>query len=160
MKTNTETEQKEQQIEQETKSFYSGLLPYGSRDIYTAVEFAIDAGLSGDELAELVNDFSTDTETKLGDVDVCYVVYDHVLQMARNTISRVIGYDFCNDFHGDTEIYTYGNCMCTQYDFSESAKNELVKKITGATEDQKDELREDIFVTCFLKELDIDVLKV
>ena len=50
--------------------------------------------------------------------------------------------------------------MCTQYDFTEEAKDELIEKLKEADEDQKDEMRADNLTMAFLKEMDIDVLKV
>lgn len=154
----TEAEDKKLHIiEYETQSFYSSIAPFGSADIRTAIEFFIDVGLNGDDLAEQVNEFSDNTETKLSDIDVCYVAYDYVLQMARNKISKVIDYDFCNDLKNGTEFYTYGNYMCTSYDYSSGAIQEMTDKIEQSTEEQKEELKEDVFVIAFLKNVDIDI---
>jgi len=52
--------------------------------------------------------------------------------MARNHIEEVAGYDFLNDFSGSgTEIYTYGNYMCSSYDYSSEAILELKDKIAN-----------------------------
>ena len=35
-------------------------------------------------------------------------ILDHILQIARNKIEEITGYDFLNDYSGSgTEIYTY-----------------------------------------------------
>lgn len=151
-----EIDEKPNRIEYETQSFYTSIAPFGSADIRTAIEFFIDVGLSGEDLAEEVDEFSDNTDTKLSDIDVCYVAYDYVLQLARNKIDMVIGYDFCNDLKHGTEFYTYGNYMCTSYDYSDEAVKELTDKIKESTEEQKEELKEDIFVIAFLKNVDID----
>lgn len=93
---------------------------------------------------------------KITDVDICYIAYDHVLQMARNKISEVLDYDFMNDGPG---IDTCGNYCCTSYDYTEEAINELREKLKEATEEQKEELKENKFVMQFFREIDIDVLE-
>ncbi len=50
--------------------------------------------------------------------------------MARNNIEEITNYDFINDYSGSSsEIYTYGNFMCSQYDWSEDALDELRIKV-------------------------------
>jgi hypothetical protein len=152
-----EQERQERIVERETADFYAAVLPYGSADVRAAVRFFVDARLGGDALADAVTEFVDGTDSKLADVDVCYIAYDHVLQMARNKISEVLNYDFCNDGPG---IDVYGNYMCTQYDYSEEAKDELIEKLKEADEEQKEEMRDDNMVIAFLREMDIDILKV
>ena len=152
-----EQERQERIVERETADFYAAVLPYGSADVRAAVGFFVDAGLDGDALADAVTEFCDDCDAKIADVDVCYIAWDHVLQMARNKIHEVLNYDICNDGPG---IDTYGNYMCTQYGFIEKAKDELIEKLKEADEYQKDEMRADNLTMAFLKEMDIDVLKV
>jgi len=158
MKSYDDEKEQDRIAELETQSFYRRLMPYGSADVRAAIDFFIDAGLDGDDLADQVNEFSEDTGTKIAEVDICYVAYDHILQMARNKISEVLGYDFQNDLETGTEFYTYGNFMCTTYDYSEEARKDLTERLEAATDEQKDELRDDKFVVCFLRRVDIDAL--
>lgn len=125
-------------------------------DVRVAIEFFLDVGLTGYDLAEQVNEFCDDVGEKITDVDICYIAYDYVLQMARNKISKVLDYDFTNDGPG---IDTYGNYCCTSYDYIEEAINELREELEEATEEQKEELKEDKFVMQFLREIAIDVLE-
>ena len=90
-------------------------------------------------------------------MDPVYCVLDHILQMARNEIDDVLGYDFQNDFRGDTEFHTYGNFMCSSYDYSEAAKNDLNERLDAATSEQLRQLRDNIFVAYFLEQVEIDI---
>ncbi len=90
-------------------------------------------------------------------MDPVYCVLDHILQMARNEIDDVLGYDFQNDFRGDTEFYTYGNFMCSSYDWSEAAKDELTEKLDEASSEQLRQLRDNSFVAYFLEQVEIDI---
>src|SRR5271157_1912212 len=150
-------EEKMQERVIEYEKFYESqsILPYGLSDIRAAIEFFIDAGLTGEDLAEQVIEFCDDTETKLADVDVCGIAYDYVLQMARNKIDKIIGYDLCNDFRGDTGIYVAANYCCTSYDYSDAAIKDLTKKLSKATNEQKDKLRDDRLVMFFLGQINI-----
>ena len=157
-KKETEEEKQNRIIEQETRDFFAHLLPYGSLNVRAAIEFCLEAGLSGDDLGDIVTDFCEGTDTKLSDADVVYLVKDHVLQMARNAIHKIAGYDFCNDYRGDgQEIYTYANYLDSQYDYSEEAKGELSAKLHARSDGQKEVLKEDKMVVCFLNEIGITV---
>ncbi len=151
-------EQLERRIDNEISQFHQSITDFGSGDIASAVEKGDEIGLSGSEVADLAREFSDDTETKLEDVDPVATVYEHELQMARNKIDSVIGYDFLNDFEGSgTEIYTAGNFLATSFDYSTEAHDDLEKRVKGATPEQKKELLDDIFVKVFLEDVDIDI---
>ena len=57
------------------------------------------------------------------DIDCVYVVFDSLLQEARNDIEQLTGKDILNDTNEQIEIYA--NYMCTSLDYSEAAKAEL-----------------------------------
>ena len=92
-----------------------------------------DVGLNVDELFLIINDNKEYWGlADYTDIDPVYSVLDHILQMARNHIEEVTGYDFMNDFSGtETEIYTYGNYMCSSYDYSIEAVSELKEKVAN-----------------------------
>ena len=91
-------------------------------------------------------------------MDPVYCVLDHILQMARNELDDVLGYDFQNDYRGGgTEIYTYGNFMCSSFDRSEGARGELQEKLDSATEEQRRALSDNRFVTYFLNQADLEL---
>ncbi len=74
--------------------------------------------------------------------------------MARNYIDEVTGYDFLNDFSGSgSEIYTFGNYLCSSYDWSDEAREELKPKVIPF---QK-ELMKNKWCRYFLSELEIGV---
>jgi len=92
-------------------------------------------------------------------VDPVYCMLEHILQMAKNKIEEVTGYDFQCDFHGDTEFYTYGNFMFSDYDYSAAAKDDLIDKLDNASSDQLRQLRENRFVCVFLDHVEIKMIK-
>ena len=143
----------------ETNQFYQSLTDWGSMDVETALEKAQEVGINGSELADLVRELLSDTGIELSKIDVCYVIYDHILQQARNKIDEVLNFDICNDMKGETQFYTYGNAMCTSFDYSSEAQEQLQEKIKNATREQKDELLEDVFVKVFLNDVDVKIPK-
>lgn len=84
-------------------------------------------------------------------MDPVYSVMEHILQMARSHIEGITGYDFLNDFSGSTEIYTYGNYMCSSYDYSDEAIGELRDKVFSHLE----ALNQNKWCRYFLGELEI-----
>lgn len=151
-------ELQDKKINGEIDRFNSSITDFGSGDIASAVEKGDEIGLSGNEVADLAREFADDTETDLQNVDPVATVYEHELQMARNKISEVLGYDFLNDFEGSgTEIYTAGNFLATTFDYSQDAHDDLEKKIKGATPEQRKQLLDDLITKVFLEDVDIDL---
>lgn len=148
-----------EKVERESGRFLEGLTDYGSSDIATAVETFLKVGLNGSELADQIREFSEDTGSPLDKIDICYVACDYILQMARNKISEVIDFDIVNDIKGGTEFYTSGNYMCTSFDYSSEAKEQLIEKLKESTQDQLEELKEDVFVMYLLESTEIDMPK-
>jgi len=64
-----------------------------------------------------VEEFIQDTGVKFTEIDICGLAYEYVLQEARQEIGDKTEIDICNE----TEIYTYFNFMCSQYDRTEEA---------------------------------------
>ncbi len=90
-------------------------------------------------------------------MDPVYCVLDHILQMARNEIDEVLGYDFINDLTCGLEFNTHGNFMCSSYDFSDEAKGELTQRLDEASSEQLRQLRDNSFVAYFLEQVEIDI---
>jgi hypothetical protein len=106
----------------------SSFNPFGYLDIKAAVNAAINAGKGTDFVYECVEEFSDNCGVKIEDCDPVYCVMDAVLQEARNEISDLTDFDFCNDCTNG-EIYTAGNFMCTSYDYRQEAKDELINAL-------------------------------
>jgi len=149
-------EQKKKRLSMEYDSFLFGMNDYGSGDVAHAVEFADEAGIDGRELSDIVREQAEELETPLEDVDINYIIYDHVLQMARNKIDEVIGYDFLNDNKTGGEIQTAGNYMATTYDYTEEAVEELQNKINEATSDERRKLFNDKITSVFFEYVEIE----
>ena len=91
--------------------FHSSLTDYGYADVETAIEKFKEVKLYASDLAEQVREFHESTGVEIDKIDVCYVAYDHILQMARNRIDEILSFDICNDIKDGTEFYTYGNYL-------------------------------------------------
>lgn len=129
---------------------------WGFGDIGEAIDKALSVGMDSKELAELIESFHEETGTDYEDIDIVAVLYDYILQMARNKIDEVLKYDFLNDFTGDgSEFYVAGNYMATTYDHSQSAVDELKDILIMATKEQQSELSKDVFVKSFFNDIDL-----
>jgi len=115
-------------IEYEIETFTSRLVPFGSQDIHAAVETAIEAGHDGDWAADQVEEYMESTDTSLKDIDPVAVVYESLLQEARNDIEALVNKDILNDTN--KQVYVYGNFMCTSLDYSTQAQQELAEIMT------------------------------
>jgi hypothetical protein len=150
-------EQTKEQIDRETEGFLLELMPFGSKDLYEAIKTALSLDISGKEFAEIVSQYCEDCGIGLLDkdnvLDVNAVLYDFILQEARNKISELTEFDFCNDIEKGY-IDVYGNYCCTSFDYTEEAKEELLKVISKQTEEVQKELKENKFVSFLLEGLE------
>ena len=144
----------------ELADFYSSLTEYGSSDVETAIEKFKEVKLSSRDLAEQIREFAESTGSELDGLDICYVAYDHILQMARNKISEILDFDICNDIKGGTEFYTAGNYMCTSFDYSQEAQEQLEETLREAESEAIEKLLEDDFVRVFLEDVEIDIKEI
>ena len=92
--------------------------PFGYLDIRQVCAIWDQVGLNESELVDIIDEFKESCGLSGYDgIDPVYCVLDHILQMARWKIEELTGYDFINDYNGPgSEIYTYGNFMCSSYD--------------------------------------------
>ena len=116
------TENKER-LDREIGDFTAYLIPFGSADIQTAIETALDAEHDGQWAAEQVEQWAEDTETPLKDIDCVAVVYESIFEEARTDIESATEKDIVNDTK--EQVYVAGNYMCTSLDYSEKAQAEL-----------------------------------
>ena len=142
-------------MDREYDDFTSSITDYGYGDIATAIEKFKEVGLSGRELADQVREWSDETGTPLGEIDIVYVAYDHILQNARNEIDSVLGFDIVNDIEGGSEFSVAGNYMATSYDYSEEAVDQLRDSLKKASKSDLKKLSENIFVRSFLNDVDV-----
>ena len=127
----------EKRIEYEVDRFNAYIIPFGSRDIYEAVNTALDGGHDGDWLAEQINEFIESTGVTMESIDPNYIAYDSLLQEARNDIDELTDIDIMNDV--SEEVNVYGNFMCTTLDYTEEAKDELLKILKEISEEDQTE---------------------
>jgi hypothetical protein len=117
----------------EIETFKDRLTPFGSRDIHVAVKTAIEGGHDGNWASDQIEEFAESTETPLKDIDPVAVVYESLLQEARNDIAKLTGKDILNDT--DEQVYVAGNYMCTSLDYSVRAQEELTEIISKIPKD-------------------------
>ena len=128
--------QEERRIEREMDNFTYSLIPFGSADIKAAIITAMDAGKDGGWCAEQIEEYMDSCGiSKLDEIDPVYVVYDSLLQEARNDIYELTDIDILNDTKEQIEVY--GNYMCTSLDYSEGAKKELLKILKKVPKDEE-----------------------
>jgi len=118
-----------EQIDYAYDSFTNALIPFGSMDIRSAVNTALEVGEDGEWAAEQVQEFADSCGMKIDDCDPCYCVYDSILQSARGEIEDLTGFDFLND---GAEIDTAGNYCCTTYDWRDEAPDTIKQKLIEA----------------------------
>ena len=126
--------------------------PFWSLDIRACCKIWNEVWLREDELFDVIDDFRESVGSESYEkIDPVYCVLDHILQMARNRIDEVTGYDFINDYSwSGSEIYTYWNYMASSFDYSEWSIEALQEKIAWYI----DELKEDEFCYYFLRKIE------
>lgn len=118
------TENKER-LDREIGDFTAHLIPFGGADIKAAIEAALEVEHDGDWAAEQIEEYVDDVGTALKDVDPVTVVYESLLQEARNDIETATKKDILNDTKDQVNVA--GNFMCTSLDYSTEAQDELRK---------------------------------
>ena len=133
--------------------FLSTLAPFGYRDIDAAIKIALECGERSEYAAEQITEYMESTDAKITDVDPVYCVLESILQYSRNEIEQQTGYDFIND-NTSREIYTYGNFMCSSYDYNEESIKELKKHLKKAKVSASDFSSKTLY---FLSEIGINI---
>lgn len=145
----------EEQLNQLTDEAAACFNPFGYMDLKAAVRTANEVGERPSWVAELVEEKAEEWGMSVSKVDPVDIVYDSILQHARNEIEQLTGYDLSNDC-ASGEIYVAGNFCCTSYDYTEAAKEELKSKLKKAKVSVDDF---DLKTQWFLSELEIDLSK-
>jgi hypothetical protein len=78
---------------------------------------------------ECVQEFAESCGITFEKCDPVFCVLDAILQEARNEISKECNFDFINDIKKGY-IDTYGNFMCSSYQCTSNAKEELIKVLS------------------------------
>lgn len=117
----------EQYFDNEIQDFRGAFCPFGFLDIKRAVSQALEVGKSADWAFKQIEQFAEDCCMKITDLDPCYVVMDAILQMARNEIIDVAGFDIQND----ASFYTAGNFCATSYDWPSDDIENLRDALVG-----------------------------
>lgn len=133
--------------------------PFGYLDLQAACEIGDAIWMYEDGIFEVIDDFKESIGSEnCTQIDPVYCVLEHILQNARNLIEELTGYDFLNDWTGaGTEIYTYWNFMCSSYDYSEEAREELIEKLNSVDSETQSRLLSDELCSYFVHELEINL---
>ena len=137
--------------------FHRSMSEYEYSDVKTAIKKFQEVEMDPNDLADAVREFHEDTGIPIKDVDVCNVAFDHILQMARIKIDKVLYFDIRNDIKDSEGFYTAGNFMRTSFDCSQEATDQLEEKLKDAVTEQIEELLDDIFVKVFLEDVEINI---
>ena len=103
-------------LKENTRDVMIDFCPFGYLDMRTAVTICHEIDEPTSYVYDCVSEFVDSTGVKLEECDPVACVYDDILQHARNEISDLADFDFCND---GAEIWTEGNFMATSYDYRE-----------------------------------------
>lgn len=123
-------------LSREIDDFNLNMVPFGYSDIKEAVRTALEGGHDGRWLAETIEEYMDDIGiTKLSEIDPNYVAYDSLLQEARNDIIELTETDILNDTKDQVDVY--GNFMCTAFDYTEEAKEELLEILSRISDEDK-----------------------
>jgi len=106
---------------EQVNEFIAAFVPFGYADIETAIEHALNAGKDIDWASEQATEFSECCVVPINDIDVVYCVLDSILQESRNEIDNLTGFDIQNN----ANFETYGNYMCSCFDFSNESLEQL-----------------------------------
>ena len=124
----------ELRLRREIERFNFGMVPFGYADIQTAVETALEGGKDVDWLVSEIEEYMDSVGiTKLSDIDPCFIAYYGLLQVARNDIDELLDIDIMNDV--SSEVYVYGNYMCTSLDGTSEAYQELNEILNKVSEE-------------------------
>lgn len=144
-------EREDSELKDFTFNALNSSLNWGFGDVGSAVDKATSVDVSGSELSDLIQEFHDDTETPFEDIDVVSVIYDHILQNARNEIDSVLGFDIQND--ADFEVA--GNFLATTYNHSTESLDDLREKFRNASQTELDQLKNNVFVKSFVTDIDL-----
>lgn len=143
----------------EMADFHTSLCEYYF-DVKTAIKKFQEVKMSSSDLAEKVRECHESTGTPIHKIDVCYVAYDHILQMARNKIDEILDFDICDDIKDGTGFYTCESSICTSFDSLQEVKDQLKEKLKDVGTEQIKKLLDDIFVKVFLKDVNINIKEI
>lgn len=132
-------------IENLISEFRECFCPYWYLDIQTAIRTADEVWISPQKLYEIAEDEADALWMKIQELDICYTIYEHILQEARTTIDNVCDFDLCND----ADFNTYWNYMATSYDYSNGDLEKLQEIIDWIDTEQRERLNDDDFVKFF-----------
>lgn len=126
--------------------------PFGYLDMQAAYQIWVQVGINDRAIFDIIDDFRESVwEETFNNIDPVWCVLEHVLEQARTVISDTVDYDFINDFSGRGEIYTHWNYLCSSFDYSDDAREELSHKVAPCL----NKLLKDKFCGYFLRELEI-----
>ena len=126
--------------DEDRTDYFHQIVPFGYHDVDAAIKVAKETGHDANWAGEQVTEYLANVGGKLEDIDPICVVFDSLLQEARNDIDTATGVDILNDTKEQIEVY--GNYVCTTLDYSEKAKEEALAIIAKVKdEDTTDAIR-------------------
>ena len=110
----------------------SALQIFGSADIARANEIMDEVNIIDAEVASYIQEYCSDNDIKLENLDIVAVTYEYILAMTGAEIESQTGTNFLED--NVDQIRTAGNYLATSYDFNGDAVAtiKLIKTIPEA----------------------------
>ena len=146
----TQEEQEKLNIERVTKEFIDYIQPFGYRDIQAGASLCLRYNIDAGDWGDYCENWAEETGTPFKDLDVCGLAYEMALREATDLICQLTGLDITEE----ELIRVYPNYMCTQFDYSESNKQELINRLKEV-ENLKDKLEDMPLLKTFFEDIDI-----
>ena len=127
--------------------------PFYYADMESALSQCFEVDLTSKDLSKLIDDFKEETDLEYQKIDICYVIYDHIFQNARNTLEQILKIDIVNDL--DYEVVGESITVC--YDCHAKDYEKLQRIISNCSTEQLSKIKNDIFVRSFLSDNGIKI---
>ena len=146
----TEQEQNDLNVKRATEEFINYIQPFGYGNIQAGANKCIAYNIDVEDWANYCEEWAEDTGTPFKDLDVCGLLYEMILSKATNLIIDLTGLDISEE----ELIIVMPNYMCSQFDYSDSNKQELINRLKDV-EHLKDKLEDMPLLKTFLEDIDI-----
>ena len=128
--------------------------PFHYADMENALSQCFEVGLNSEDLSKLIDEFKEENDDlEYQKIDICYVIYDHIFQNARNTLEQILKIDIVNDL--DYEVVGESITVC--YDCQAKDYEKLQRIISNCSTEQLSKIKNDIFVRSFLSDNGIKI---
>lgn len=119
-------------IKNQIQDFQKHYCPYAYLDIEFCIQVANSIDKDVDWILDLIDNAKEEFCESYENIDPCFVIYDHIFQLARTEIEELTGYNIEQDFN------VAGNYMCTTFDYNNQEAVDNLQELLSTR--RKDEL--------------------